>query len=70
MDVTMPEMDGLEVLRRVRTLQTDRPPYIIMLTAKGAKADVIAGLQAGPMTIWPSLLTSASSAPASRWATA
>lgn len=47
LDWMMPEMDGLEVVRRVRTLQTDRPPYIIMLTAKGEKADIIAGLDAG-----------------------
>jgi diguanylate cyclase (GGDEF)-like protein len=47
LDWMMPEMDGLEVLRRVRVLQTDRPPYIIMLTAKGEKADIIAGLDTG-----------------------
>jgi two-component system, cell cycle response regulator len=47
LDWMMPEMDGLEVVCRVRTLQTDRPPYIIILTAKGDKADMIAGLDAG-----------------------
>jgi two-component system cell cycle response regulator len=47
LDWMMPEMDGLEVVRRVRALQTGRPPYIIMLTAKGEKADIIAGLDAG-----------------------
>ena len=47
LDWMMPEMEGLEVCRRVRTLQTDQPPYIIMLTAKGDKADIIAGLDAG-----------------------
>lgn len=47
LDWMMPEMGGLEVVRRVRTLQTDRPPYIIMLTIKGEKADIIAGLEAG-----------------------
>jgi len=47
LDWLMPEMDGSEVLRRVRDIQTDRPPYIIMLTSKGDKADVIAGLAAG-----------------------
>jgi diguanylate cyclase (GGDEF)-like protein len=39
LDWMMPEMDGLEVVRRIRTLQTDQPPYIIMLTTKGEKAD-------------------------------
>jgi phosphoserine phosphatase RsbU/P len=47
LDWNMPEMDGPEVVRRVRALPTDRPPYIIMLTARGEKADVIAGLTAG-----------------------
>ena len=47
LDWMMPEIDGLEVVRRVRTLQNDRQPYIIMLTAKGEKADIIAGLEAG-----------------------
>ena len=47
LDWMMPEMNGLEVLRRVRAQRTDQPPYIIMLTAKGEKADIIAGLDAG-----------------------
>jgi sigma-B regulation protein RsbU (phosphoserine phosphatase) len=47
LDWMMPEMDGPEVVRRVRALQTDRPPYIIMLTTKVDKADIIAGLEAG-----------------------
>lgn len=47
LDWMMPEMDGPEVVRRIRTLQTDRLPYIIMLTSKGDKADIIAGLDAG-----------------------
>jgi len=47
LDWMMPEMDGPEVVGRVRALQTDRPPYIIMLTTKGEKADIIAGLEAG-----------------------
>jgi len=47
LDWIMPEMDGLEVVRRVRALQTNRPPHIIMLTIRGEKADIIAGLEAG-----------------------
>jgi diguanylate cyclase (GGDEF)-like protein len=47
LDWEMPEMDGPEVVRRVRALETDRPPYIIMLTSRGEKADIIAGLDAG-----------------------
>lgn len=47
LDWMMPEMDGLEVCRRVRILETDLPPYIIMLTSKGEKSDIVAGLEAG-----------------------
>lgn len=47
LDWLMPEMDGVEVVRRVRTLPTNLPPYIILLTTKGDKADIIAGLHAG-----------------------
>lgn len=47
LDWMMPEMEGLEVVRRVRALWTDRPPYVIMLTSKGGKADIMVGLEAG-----------------------
>ena len=47
LDWMMPELDGLEVVRRIRSLETDQPPYIIMLTAKVEKADIVAGLEAG-----------------------
>ncbi len=47
LDWMMPVMDGIEVVRRVRALEQEPPPYIIMLTAKGEKADIVAGLAAG-----------------------
>lgn len=47
LDWMMPAMDGLEVVRRVRELQTDRPPYILMLTTRTEKAEIVAGLTAG-----------------------
>ncbi|MCX7823676.1 MAG: response regulator transcription factor [Syntrophobacterales bacterium] len=47
LDWIMPEMDGLEVLRLVRTNSSDKPPYIIMLTSKMDKSDVVAALKAG-----------------------
>jgi DNA-binding response OmpR family regulator len=47
LDWMMPGLAGPEVVRRVRALPTDRPPYIIILTARSAKADVVAGLAAG-----------------------
>jgi phosphoserine phosphatase RsbU/P len=47
LDWMMPEMDGIEVCRRVRTLPTPHPPYIILLTARGAREDIVRGLKAG-----------------------
>ena len=47
LDWMMPELAGPEVVRRVRALPTDQPPYLIILTSKGEKADIIAGLEAG-----------------------
>src|SRR5690348_2268173 len=45
LDVLMPDMDGLEVCRRLRK-QGDRIP-ILMLTARDAVADRVEGLEAG-----------------------
>ncbi len=47
LDWNMPEMDGVEVVRRVRMLVPSEPPYIIILTSDGAKASIVAGLEAG-----------------------
>ena len=47
LDWMMPGMDGLEVCRRVRQRQNAATTYIILLTAKGSKADVVDGLAAG-----------------------
>jgi len=47
LDWMMPEMDGPEVVARIRAVKTDQPPYIIMLTAKSEKADIVMGLDAG-----------------------
>ncbi len=47
LDWIMPEMDGLEVVRKVRSRETDRPPYIILLTSRQGKDNIVAGLEAG-----------------------
>jgi phosphoserine phosphatase RsbU/P len=47
LDVMMPGMDGMEVCRRVRQTERQNPPFIILLTAKDRKEDVIDGIQAG-----------------------
>jgi len=47
LDWMMPELDGVEVCRRVRGRPGSGPLHIILLTARGRKEDVIAGLEAG-----------------------
>jgi DNA-binding response OmpR family regulator len=47
LDWQMPEMDGPEVCRRARAEITDRPLYVVLLTAKSEKQDVADGLTAG-----------------------
>ena len=47
LDWMMPGIDGVEVCRRVRRITTDVPLYIILLTAKGSKSDIVEGLIAG-----------------------
>jgi two-component system, OmpR family, response regulator ResD len=44
LDLMLPRLDGIEVFRRIRT-RASTP--VIMLTAKGAEADRIAGLELG-----------------------
>jgi two-component system chemotaxis response regulator CheY len=46
-DWMMPVMDGPELIRRVRGASFPNYTYIIMLTAKEGKSDVIFGLEAG-----------------------
>jgi DNA-binding response OmpR family regulator len=47
LDWMMPEMDGIEVCRKVREIASPTPIYIILLTTKSGKEDVVIGLQAG-----------------------
>jgi phosphoserine phosphatase RsbU/P len=47
LDWTMPGLDGVEVCRKVRALAPTDPPYLILLTARSQKDDIVAGLQAG-----------------------
>jgi sigma-B regulation protein RsbU (phosphoserine phosphatase) len=47
LDWMMPEIDGVELCRRVRDRSTANPPYLILLTAKSGKEDVVTGFDAG-----------------------
>ena len=47
LDWMMPEMDGLEVCQKIRALRGQDYTYIILLTAKGRREDVIEGLEVG-----------------------
>ena len=47
LDWMMPEMDGLEICRRVRSTPAGKAIYIILLTTRARKEDVIAGLDGG-----------------------
>lgn len=47
LDWMMPELDGPEVCRRVRSLRTETPLYLVLLTAKDAKEDIVGGLDSG-----------------------
>lgn len=47
LDVMMPGMSGIEVCRRVRSAHGIVPPYLILLTVKAARGDVIVGLESG-----------------------
>ncbi len=47
LDWMMPAMDGLELCRRIREMDSERYVYIIFLTAKGQKKDVVTALEAG-----------------------
>ncbi len=43
----MPGLDGLEICRRLRKNESRNPPYVILLTARGEKGDIVQGLEAG-----------------------
>ncbi len=47
LDWMMPGMDGLTLSREIRKLETKSYTYIILLTARSSKEDIIDGLEAG-----------------------
>lgn len=47
LDWMMPGMDGIQVCRKARQALATQRIYILLLTAKGEKEDLVAGLEAG-----------------------
>ncbi|MGA9040114.1 MAG: diguanylate cyclase [Terriglobales bacterium] len=47
LDWMMPAMDGIEVCRKIRSLEQSPYKYVVLLSAKDDKQDVVAGLEAG-----------------------
>ncbi len=47
LDWLMPELNGLEICREIRKISKHPYTYIILLTSKGSKEDVVTGLEAG-----------------------
>lgn len=47
LDWEMPLVDGVEVCRRVKEMEVENPPYIILLTGRDSKTDIVRGFDAG-----------------------
>jgi len=46
-DWVMPRMDGLVLVRKIRSKNNDHYTYIILLTSKSEKVDIVEGMEAG-----------------------
>jgi diguanylate cyclase (GGDEF)-like protein len=47
LDWNMPGLEGLEVCRRLRMMETTNPSYVILLTGRDSKSEIVQGLEAG-----------------------
>ena len=47
LDWMMPKMDGLEVVRKVRSSSLAQPTHMILLTSRNTREDIVRGLEAG-----------------------
>lgn len=47
LDWVMPGMDGLEVCKRVKAIEDKEPVYIILLSGRSSRADIVKGFEAG-----------------------
>ncbi len=46
-DWEMPQMEGIEVCRQARALHSDNPLFLILVTVRDSKQDIVTGLLAG-----------------------
>jgi two-component system chemotaxis response regulator CheY len=46
-DLMMPGLDGFALCRAIRAAESDSYTYLVLLTSHGARADVLAGMEAG-----------------------
>ncbi|MGF1583563.1 MAG: PleD family two-component system response regulator [Gemmataceae bacterium] len=47
LDWMMPDIEGVELCRRLRRLESPLSPYLILLTSRNTKEDIVEGLEAG-----------------------
>lgn len=47
LDWLMPHIDGLELCRRARNIKSLQTSYIILLTSRATKSDIVKGLESG-----------------------
>lgn len=47
LDWEMPKINGVEVCRRVKEMDVENPPYVILLTSRDSKKDIVEGFDAG-----------------------
>jgi sigma-B regulation protein RsbU (phosphoserine phosphatase) len=47
LDWEMPGLDGIDICRAIRDIETPTQPYLILLTARSRPEDIVAGLNAG-----------------------
>jgi CheY-like chemotaxis protein len=47
LDWVMPSLDGIDICRAIRDIETPTQPYLILLTARSRPEDIVAGLNAG-----------------------
>jgi diguanylate cyclase (GGDEF)-like protein/PAS domain S-box-containing protein len=47
LDWSMPGLEGVDVCAKLRAVPTSQPPYVLIVTTKGGKQNVVVALQAG-----------------------